>query len=589
MALAFSVAPIQGAFAGTITITAFDQGSYREDGSHVDSTRAQAIAGTHDRDYRAYFAFDVSNIPSEATAATLTLFPHPGTCNPCEDPSAPTVDFQISEVVTSYATLSQRPIGTTEGLSVYADLGDGLSYGVFTKQVNIQEPVLPIPLLDAALSDINQADGILIVGIKVIPTPGAIWDGTILAEHNDFAILEVTANLPPIADPGTAEPAHPGQTVDLDGSSSTDPDENYPLTYSWALLPDEPSGSSAFIENATAVTPSFIPDLLGEYTVELVVTDSEGLSSEPAQLTVSTFNTPPVACTSGSGADIPILLIGEIVSLDGGCSYDPEGDSFEYDWAIVSKPDESLASLVDSNSQTPSFIADVHDETAYEIQLIVTDEYGAASAPDSVVASFENLPPVADAGGNQDVFVWAIVYLDGSLSDDPNNDWLSFHWSMVSAPNTSVAVLDDPGAIRPMFTADLPGEYVISLVVNDGFVDSEPDNITILAISNLNFLIETLSNLNDAINDLDDGALRNRNMRNALTNKVNSVLSLVDQGDYEEALDKLTNDLQGKTDGCAVGGGPDRNDWIRDCDAQANIHSLILDAIGLINDILGSQ
>ena len=41
--------------------------------------------------------------------------------------------------------------------------------------------------------------------------------------------------------------------------------------------------------------------------------------------------------------------------------------------------------------------------------------------------------------------------------------------------------LNDPAADRPAFTADVPGQYVLRLVVNDGKTDSEPDTVAILA------------------------------------------------------------------------------------------------------------
>jgi len=39
-----------------------------------------------------------------------------------------------------------------------------------------------------------------------------------------------------------------------------------------------------------------------------------------------------------------------------------------------------------------------------------------------------------------------------------------------------------------------------------------------------------------------------------MTNKLVEVVSLIDQGQYQAALDKLENDILKKTDGCAAAG-----------------------------------
>ena len=90
-----------------------------------------------------------------------------------------------------------------------------------------------------------------------------------------------------------------------------------------------------------------------------------------------------------------------------------------------------------------------------------------------------NTPPVADAGPDQTVALGAGVTLDGSASYDVDGDPLTFYWQFLSLPVGSTAVLDDPGAVRPVFVADLEGGYEIELVVNDGSTDSSPDTVLI--------------------------------------------------------------------------------------------------------------
>jgi hypothetical protein len=88
------------------------------------------------------------------------------------------------------------------------------------------------------------------------------------------------------------------------------------------------------------------------------------------------------------------------------------------------------------------------------------------------------------------------------------------------------------------------------------------------------------------VNGLDPAVFLNANLQNATTNKVVAVLDQIEQGLFQEALDKLENDLLAKLNGCAEGGAPDRNDWITDCRAQGQVYPLIIEAMGLLESLL---
>ncbi|GAB3013623.1 hypothetical protein GCM10027098_04730 [Bowmanella dokdonensis] len=71
--------------------------------------------------------------------------------------------------------------------------------------------------------------------------------------------------------------------------------------------------------------------------------------------------------------------------------------------------------------------------------------------------------------------------LDGSGSMDADGDSLSFNWVLDAVPPGSEARLSNQTSVSPVFTADLAGEYQISLVVNDGELDSTQDNVQVSA------------------------------------------------------------------------------------------------------------
>jgi hypothetical protein len=58
----------------------------------------------------------------------------------------------------------------------------------------------------------------------------------------------------------------------------------------------------------------------------------------------------------------------------------------------------------------------------------------------------------------------------------------------------------------------------------------------------------------------------------------------MDAGLYQEAIDKLENDLRAKMDGC-YGGNP-RNDWITDCEAQYELLAIIDDLIAYLATLM---
>ena len=389
----------------------------------------------------------------------------------------------------------------------------------------------------------------------------------------------VGVNQPPVADAGLDQTAHPGHEVTLNGSGSSDPDEHYPLTYAWEIV-EKPEGSTAELSDPTAVNPSFTLDEFGDYRVRLVVTDAEGLASDPDEVLISSFNAPPVAA---AGEDQAIVTIGTTVELDGTESYDDDGDPITFAWEIIAKPEGSQAALSDATTPTPTFVADVHGD--YVIELIVSDPF-APSQPDSVTVSFTNVIPVAHAGAGQAVLVGETVTLDGSGSSDANHDPLAFWWTIATKPQASDAQLTDPAAVQTTFVADAPGTYVISLVVSDGFADSDPHEITVEAITAQDAAARELLVAVEDINGLDPSDFKNRNMANTLVNKINVVLNMIEHGDYAGAANKLENDVLAKMDGCADAGEPDKNDWLITPEAQEAVYSDVARAIELLVGLL---
>ena len=90
-----------------------------------------------------------------------------------------------------------------------------------------------------------------------------------------------------------------------------------------------------------------------------------------------------------------------------------------------------------------------------------------------------NQAPVAHAGADQTLFVGDTSVLDGSASTDSDGDPLSYRWRITQAPAGSLAELSNSTGIRSGFPVDVYGHYQAELIVNDGFLDSTPDQVII--------------------------------------------------------------------------------------------------------------
>jgi hypothetical protein len=102
-------------------------------------------------------------------------------------------------------------------------------------------------------------------------------------------------NTAPVANAGNQQNLITGSIVTLDGSRSTDAEQDA-LTYSWSLT-DKPTGSSATLSSATSAHPTFTADVEGAYVASLTVNDGQ-LRSITA--TVSVTAVAPATATSGS-------------------------------------------------------------------------------------------------------------------------------------------------------------------------------------------------------------------------------------------------------------------------------------------------
>ena len=290
-----------------------------------------------------------------------------------------------------------------------------------------------------------------------------------------------TSNSKPVANAGPDQSVILGATVSLDGLAASDADSD-PLSYTWSATVI-PSGSSiAALTDPTSTQPSFTPDVVGLYVIQLIVNDGK-VDSDPDTATVtvdSRPNRPPVAVNDGYGTnEDTALIVGAgmgVLANDG----DPDGNS--------------IAALLGGNAAHGALTLNADGSFTYTPGLnyhgvdfftyTATDGLPVSdTATATITVQSGNDAPIADAGENQNVATGATVQLSGAASSDPDGDALMYLWEIASKPEGSTAALSSATVVNPTFVADKAGLYQASLVVSDGTVNSVQDVINIEAVT----------------------------------------------------------------------------------------------------------
>jgi len=165
--------------------------------------------------------------------------------------------------------------GDTLDVSLVAVLGEGFSAD-------------PVPALSLEPGERYPVE------VTFSPTFEAQYTGEIWAESNTpagstKADIQGTSLEKPVAVclSSPEEPYALYDSVTFDGSNSYVPGGGEIVSYEWALIA-KPEGSAVSMPSGTgAIRTGMIPDLVGDYTAELVVTDDSGEQSEPCYTTVT--------------------------------------------------------------------------------------------------------------------------------------------------------------------------------------------------------------------------------------------------------------------------------------------------------------
>ncbi|HET9334387.1 MAG TPA: tandem-95 repeat protein [Gemmatimonadota bacterium] len=296
-----------------------------------------------------------------------------------------------------------------------------------------------------------------------------------LAARDTVRVTVAAANQAPSVDAGTDQSITLGGTANVT-ATATDPDADA-LTYAW-VVQSRPAGSTAVLSATTTPAVAITPDVAGAYVLRVTVNDGRGgqaVDEVTITATAPGMNRAPVA---NAGFDlngtetIPM-------TLDGSASFDPDGDELTFSWSILSAPTGSTVSIVGATGATASLTPGL--EGVYVVQLEVSDgEFTSTDTATLTVGPF-NHPPVGTltiAGGAQ-VMAGASVTATAAFTD-ADGDPLELTWTL-DAPDGSAASLVLSGdETQATFTADVPGDYGVSVSVTDGGKTAEAE-VTVTA------------------------------------------------------------------------------------------------------------
>lgn len=157
-AILFSVLLSVCAYADTITLTAIDFGTYRQDGFHNPSDNSYLAGRVSGADYRSFFKFNLSGVTDTIVFAQLRLYTHQVTAS------------------SSYTLYQANPFWLgSSGISQYNDLGSGSQFGAATLNPTTSYRTVGFGLNGNAITSLNAASGQWALGGRYNTTAGAAF------------------------------------------------------------------------------------------------------------------------------------------------------------------------------------------------------------------------------------------------------------------------------------------------------------------------------------------------------------------------------------------------------------------------------
>ena len=270
---------------------------------------------------------------------------------------------------------------------------------------------------------------------------------------------EIVIPLAPTANAGGSYSIKEGDTLTLNASTSTDPD-NYPLTYSWTI--------NGHVNAVTGVNPTLtwamlqsfgIDDGPGTFQVLVTVSDGKGnvVTSSPVTLTLT--NLAPTATLTGStvGEGSPATVS---FSNQTDPSQTDTNAGFHYSFATSSA---GLNTNYATAGTTPSTTFTFNDNGSYTVYGAIIDKDGGVTIYSTTV-TVTNVAPTATLSNTGPINEGGSVTVQFSNPSDPSSADTSagFHYSFALQSSDLAQSYTAAGTTAStVFNFDDNGSYVV--------------------------------------------------------------------------------------------------------------------------------
>lgn len=168
--------------------------------------------------------------------------------------------------------------------------------------------------------------------------------------------------------------------------------------------------------------------------------------SSCSDLLTANPNVAPVVVASGSTYTLYPLIT---QNLDVSQSYDDDDQDLEYSWTVSSSPSGGDAVVTNATKSIATFKAEV--QGAYVVNSTIIDEYGLTDSVNYSITVANDNPVARIVPDITDPDPLEVVTLDGSTSDDPNEEFEvdgldPFTWSLIDKPAGSSWLWDGTNA-----------------------------------------------------------------------------------------------------------------------------------------------
>ena len=306
--------------------------------------------------------------------------------------------------------------------------------------------------------------------LKVTDNNGAVGRDTMQV------IVNPAPNVPPTANAGPDQNITlPTNTISLSGSGN-DPDGTI-TAYLWTKITGPAAGA---ITNSAAAATTVTALVQGTYQFELKVTDNSGATAKDTMVVVVN-PAPNVAPTANAGPDQNITLPANAINLSGS-GIDPDGTITAYLWTKISGP---VAGTITNTTSAATTVTGLVQGT-YQFELKVTDNSGATDTDTmQVIVNAANIPPVANAGADQNITLPTnFVNLSGS-GTDPDGTITAYLWTKISGP--VAGTITNTASAATSVTGLVQGTYRFELRVTDnsGATARDTMQVTVNAAPNI--------------------------------------------------------------------------------------------------------